>query len=156
MLADDGSGSSWKNDCTPSCCEVSYLARVLVIEDNADQREVYSSLLYYNGFDVDQAATAEDGFLIIQQRRPDVILTDIRLPGIDGIEALSRFHGMPHMAETPVICMSAFDYGQNTVFSAGAVDFLRKPFGGEVMVRAIRKLTGWEGHDVQTDQSARS
>ena len=39
------------------------MARVLVIEDNADQREVFSSLLYYNGFEVDQAASAEDAFL---------------------------------------------------------------------------------------------
>ena len=119
------------------------MARVLVIEDNADQREVFSNLLYYNGFEVDQAASAEDGFLISQQRRPDVILTDIRLPGIDGIEALSRFRQIPQTAEIPIICMSAFEYGHNAVLGAGAADFLRKPFGGDVMVRAIRKLTGW-------------
>jgi putative two-component system response regulator len=117
---------------------------VLVIEDNAEQREVYSSLLYYNGFDVDQAPTAEDALLLTKYRKPDVVLTDVRLPGIDGMVLAQTLKADPLTADTPVICISAYDYPPAIAKRYGADDFLRKPLTGDMLVRSIRRLIGWD------------
>jgi CheY-like chemotaxis protein len=118
--------------------------KVLVIEDNPEHREIYSSLLYYNGFDVDHARTAEEGFRIARARKPDVILVDIMLPGIDGLRATTYFKTDPLTADVPVICISAHPVPPSKVQQAGADDYLRKPLTGDVMVRSIRNLIGWD------------
>ena len=64
------------------------MAKVLVIEDDPDQRDAYTQLLYYNGFDVEHAPDAENGIKLALSFRPDVILMDIHLPGsLDGLDA---------------------------------------------------------------------
>lgn len=123
------------------------MARVLLIEDNPEQSEIYSKLLYYNGFETDCATTAEEGLLIVEARPPDVILVDVGLPGIDGLLATTLFKHTPSTESIPVICFSAYDVPPGAIRRAGADDFLRKPLTGDVMVRAIRRLIGW--HDEQ-------
>lgn len=118
------------------------MARVLVIEDDSQQRDVYATLLYYNGFEVEQADTAEAGIATALEHHPDIILLDIQLPGMNGLQAANVFKNTPATADIPVICMSAYDIPSRHVARAGADSFLKKPIGGDVLVRAIRKLIG--------------
>ena len=65
------------------------MARVLVVDDNAAERELYALMLYYNGFDVLKADDGVAGIEIAHQQRPDLILMDYRMPQMDGLTARS-------------------------------------------------------------------
>ena len=122
-----------------------WVARVLVIEDDAAQRDVFTQLLYYNGFEVEHASDADNGIKLALTTRPDVIVMDLILPGpISGLAATSMFKSSPTIGKTPIICMSAYDIDPGQVERAGGDAFLQKPFAGEVLIRAVRKFTGWE------------
>lgn len=119
------------------------MPRVLIIEDNALQRDVYTKLLYYNGFDVDFAADAESGVRTAIENPPDAVLVDVILPTMDGLEAVAILKNNPKTAHVPVIAMSAYDVDMNKVKRSGADDFVTKPLTGDVLVRAIRRFIGW-------------
>ena len=121
------------------------MAKVLVIEDDPHQRDAYTQLLYYNGFDVEHAPDAENGIKLALSFRPDVILMDIRLPGeMDGLGATTLFKSSPTIGKVPIICMSAYDVDTTRVKRAGGDGFLQKPFLPEILIRAVRKFTGWD------------
>ena len=63
------------------------MPRVLIVEDDPDQREVYTRLLFYNGFEVLQADTASRGVALARSAHPDAIIMDVVLPDMDGIAA---------------------------------------------------------------------
>lgn len=119
------------------------LPRVLIIEDNPLQRDVYTKLLYYNGFDVDFAADAESGLRIAVENPLDAILVDVILPAMNGLEAISILKSNPATAHVPVIAFSAYDVDMHNVKRSGADDFVAKPLTGDVLVRAIRRFIGW-------------
>ena len=124
------------------------MAKVLVIEDDPHQRDVYTQLLYYNGFDVEHAPDAENGIKLALSFRPDVILMDLRLPGeMDGLDATTLFKSSPTIGKVPIICMSAYDVDSSRVERAGGDGFLQKPFAGEILIRAVRKFTGWNNSE---------
>jgi CheY-like chemotaxis protein len=118
--------------------------RILVIEDDALQRDIYTKLLYYNGFDVEFATDGETGVAAAQALKPDAILVDIVLPGLNGIEVVSYLRSLPGTAQTPIICMSGYDVDEAQLRRAGANEFLHKPLAGDVLVRAIRRYIGWQ------------
>jgi CheY-like chemotaxis protein len=122
------------------------VARILVIEDDAAQRDVFTQLLYYNGFDVEHAPDAENGIKLALSTRPDVIIMDVMLAssGMDGLAATSMFKSSPTIGKIPIICMSAYDVDTRMVRRAGADEFLRKPFAAETLVKAVRRYTGWD------------
>jgi len=117
---------------------------VLVIEDDPLQRDIYKSLLYYNGFDVEIAPDAESGLTSAFEQHPDAILVDVVLPRMNGLDATALFKNSPTTAHVPVICMSAYDIDMHKVKRAGADDFLKKPIAGDALVRSIRRFIGWD------------
>jgi CheY-like chemotaxis protein len=121
------------------------VVRVLLVEDDPDQREVYEALLYYNGFDVLIAVDGESGLRTAIEERPDAIVIDVMLPGLSGLTASSLIHNNPDTAHIPIICISAYDVMQEQVLRSGANELLPKPVSGDALVRAIRRYIGWEG-----------
>ncbi len=120
------------------------MARVLLIEDDPEQREIYRLLLYYNGFEV---LTAEDGMVgvsMAQEAKPDVILTDVMLPRLNGLIAARVIKSNPATSQIPIVCMSAYDVDVNQVVNAGAQELLVKPVSGDKLVRVLRKYVGWD------------
>jgi DNA-binding response OmpR family regulator len=126
------------------------MVKVLLIEDNEDDREIYRALLYYNGFDVLTASDGMEGVRLANQHHPDAIVLDVMLPGVSGLVTAQRIHHSADTADVPIICMSAHDVNINMVKHSGALEFLPKPVSGDVLVRAIRKYVGWEE---DTDQA---
>jgi DNA-binding response OmpR family regulator len=116
--------------------------RILVIEDDPQQREIYTKLLHYNGFDVEFAEDGETGLVAAHAMRPDAILVDLVLPGMNGLSVVSFLREAADTAQIPIITMSAYDMDAHRVRSAGANEFLRKPVAGDVLVRAIRRYIG--------------
>src|SRR5919109_1053816 len=113
-------------------------SRVLVIDDEAAIRDSLRMTLEYEGYDFIGAATGQEGLALVERESPDLVLLDVKMPGMDGLEALERLR---NMYETlPVIVIS----GHGTISTAveatkkGAFDFIEKPFASERVLVSLR------------------
>ena len=111
--------------------------RILIVEDEEKLRRVLELQLASAGFDVDQAATAEDGLRVVD--RADLVLTDLKLPRMSGLEFLAAIRRQN--AQVPVVMMTAFGSVETAVESmkAGATDFLLKPFSLDHLMQVVSK-----------------
>jgi two-component system nitrogen regulation response regulator NtrX len=102
--------------------------RILVIDDDAGVRESLRMTLEYDGYDVSGAATGQEGLALVEREAPDLVLLDVKMPGMDGLDVLTRLHSM-HEA-LPVVMISAHGTPSSAVdaIRKGALDFLEKPF----------------------------
>ncbi len=105
-------------------------ARILVVDDSSDNVEVLKTVLEYNTYDVLTACTGEEGIRIAREEAPDLILMDVIMPGLDGIETcrlLTREESTRHI---PVIMLTAKHEPEDLQqgLEAGAVDYVKKPF----------------------------
>ena len=113
-------------------------ARILLIDDDAGIRDSMRMPLEYEGYEYLSAASAEEGIALVQRESPDIIFLDVKMPGIDGMEALNRIKAIDE--GVPIVMISAHGT-TSTAFEAskrGAVDFIEKPFGAERLLVTIR------------------
>ena len=103
--------------------------RVLIVEDHADSLEVLTIQLKAMGYEVIEATTGEEGIEKAEFHHPEVIVMDLGLPGINGIEATQKLKENPSTADIPVIAHTAWpeDRFRNEGEKAGISDFLTKP-----------------------------
>ncbi len=103
--------------------------RILVVDDKEANRQVLAQILESVGFQTREAVNGEEAIRVFQQWSPDAILTDIRMPVMDGLEATRRIKALPGGAETPIVAVSAsvFEEDRAEILAAGCDDFLRKP-----------------------------
>jgi len=107
----------------------------LVIDDEPQIRRLLRVTLEANGYRVFDAATGQDGIVQVAQRRPDVVLLDLGLPDLDGVEVLRRLR---EWSRVPVLVLSVRDREDDkiTALDAGADDYVTKPFAtGELLAR---------------------
>lgn len=114
-------------------------ARVIVVDDDDLFRRSLAFSLEQAGFEVSTAATAEDAIALTAQKRPDIVLLDIMLPGMDGLEALRYLHDKLGI---PVIFLTARrrEVDQIVGLELGADDYLPKPFNPDVLMAHIRAV----------------
>lgn len=115
-------------------------AHVLVVDDDIEIRSMLRRVLLAERYDVDTAASAEEGVRLARERQPDVVVMDIGLPDGDGIEAVERLRGEGRWA--PVLMLTAHGDLERRVesFRAGADDFLAKPFHVEELLARLEAL----------------
>ena len=103
-------------------------ARILVIDDDAAIRDSLRMTLEYNGYDFVGAATGPEGLALAEREAPDLVLLDIKMPGMDGMDVLSRLRSMDETV--PVVMISGHGTTSTAVeaIKRGATDFLDKPF----------------------------
>ncbi len=103
---------------------------ILVIEDSSDTRELLSVLLHRQGYQVVQAESGLEGLLKARGNYPDLILMDLALPEMDGIEAARRIHDTPELSDVPIFVVSAYlnPEVEAEVRAAGCVEMFGKPF----------------------------
>jgi DNA-binding NarL/FixJ family response regulator len=120
--------------------------RVLVADDHALVRHGFRSILGSEGdIDViDEASDGRDAVAIATEARPDVVLMDIRMPGMDGLEATRLITADTHLAHTRVIVLTTFDLDEYVfgAIRAGASGFLLKGVEPTQLVRAVRIVAG--------------
>jgi two-component system KDP operon response regulator KdpE len=122
-----------------------HAATLLLVEDDDATRRAVASNLGGHGYTVREARDGEEALASWQQSRPDLILLDLGLPGIDGLAVVRRVR---RDATTPIIVLSARDQERDKIaaLDAGADDYLTKPFGmGELHARiraALRRILG--------------
>jgi two-component system cell cycle response regulator DivK len=102
---------------------------VLVVEDNPRNLKLVRDLLAYAGYRTLEASNGEDGVALARTHRPDLVLMDVQLPGMDGVEALARLRAEPESAELPVVAVTAFAMKDDRArfLAAGFDGYLEKP-----------------------------
>jgi len=104
------------------------MQKILIIEDDRFLRELISKKLTKEGFEVSEAIDGEEGIKKIKSEKPDLILLDLILPGIDGFEVLSKMKDDPTVSSIPVIILSNLGQKEDVEkgLKLGAVDYLIK------------------------------
>ena len=116
--------------------------RVLVAEDEADIRFMTCFTLRYGGFEVIEAMDGAQALELAQQTVPDLILLDVKMPRLDGIEACRQIKALPAIQHVPVVFMSALGQEQEVARGkdAGALDYLLKPYVPDELIRRVRSI----------------
>ena len=115
--------------------------RILVVEDQEDNRRILRYLLNSADYEVLEALTGEDGVALAERERPDLILMDIQLPGLDGYEATRRIKGNPALCHIPIIVVTSYALSGDDVkaFEAGCDAYVTKPFSPRQLLAQIRQ-----------------
>jgi CheY-like chemotaxis protein len=115
---------------------------ILVVEDNERNLKLLRDVLQYAGYGVLAARTAEDGIALAVSEPPDLVLMDLQLPGIDGIEALRRLRESPRTANIPVVAVTAQAMKQDRerVLQAGFDGYVEKPISVRAFPDQVRRF----------------
>jgi CheY-like chemotaxis protein len=116
--------------------------KILYIEDHLAQRDLMTRRLELAGYELALARTGEEGLQKTQTWHPDLILIDVRLPGMGGLEAIKQLKRDPAVATIPIIVISAWTSREDReqAFQAGADSFMAKPIEFE---RLIKRIEQW-------------
>ncbi len=114
--------------------------RLLLVDDDRDIREVLGSVLVDQGYEVRSAADGEAALRELEAQRPDLILLDIRMPGMDGIEFYHRLRTLEH-GEVPVVLMSAYSDLPEIATQLDDCPMIAKPFGLGDLLAVVRRMT---------------
>jgi two-component system, cell cycle response regulator DivK len=120
---------------------------ILVVEDDRETRQFYSEALERDGFVIDQAHNGHQALEKALQSSPNLILTDIAVPGIDGIELCKRLRSDARTRAIPVLAVTGYSdrHYPDRARTAGADHVLIKPCDAEMLVREARRLLGLQG-----------
>ena len=117
---------------------------ILLVEDMLDARELYAEYLSYAGFSVVTAINGHEALRLARMLRPDLILMDIRMPGMDGLEATADLKADPACAHIPIVAITADPSSDldARARAAGCVAFITKPALPNEVAEAITKILG--------------
>ncbi len=115
--------------------------RILVVEDDEDNRRIARDLLTSVGYEIIEAVTGPEGVTAAETHRPDLILMDIQLPGLDGYEVTRRIRANPALRHIPIIAVTSYALSGDDVkaFEAGCNDYVTKPYSPRVLLAKIRE-----------------
>lgn len=113
--------------------------RILVVEDNAQNLKLVRDVLEFKGYQVIAAGTGEEGVELAGREKPALVLMDIQLPGISGVEAFQRIRNEPATADIPVVALtaSAMPSDRKTILAAGFDGYETKPIGVAQLTRVV-------------------
>jgi len=115
--------------------------RILVVEDQEDNRQIMRDLLVASGYELVEATTGEEGLALAERERPDLILMDIQLPGIDGYEVTRRIKANPALKNIPIIAVTSYALSgdDRKAYAAGCDAYVTKPYSPRVLLAKIRE-----------------
>ncbi|MFL6216670.1 MAG: response regulator [Blastocatellia bacterium] len=114
--------------------------KILVVEDTFDTRMLVMAMLKMEGYSVFEAADGKEGLAQARGVRPDMIVTDIRMPEMSGIEMVEHLRKEEIFEKTPILVLSAFGDEITTAINAGANGALLKPVMPENIIRAVKRM----------------
>ncbi|MEO7360971.1 MAG: response regulator [Gemmatimonadaceae bacterium] len=114
---------------------------ILVVEDNEDNRVIYGTMLRAHGFIVQEALSAEPAIAAMRNESPDLVLMDVGLPAMDGVEATRLLKSDPATAAMPVLALTAHALSseRERAFQAGGDGYLVKPIGVGALIREVER-----------------
>ncbi len=115
---------------------------ILTIDDKTDIRRLVRMTLEFDGHTVLEAASGPEGLELARNKKPDLILLDVMMPGMDGFEVGRILRDDPQLRQIPVIMLTALDSqsDRETGLGTGVRAYLNKPFGPVELLRLIKQL----------------
>jgi len=119
------------------------MARVLIVDDNPTNLKLVAYLVRAQGYEVDTAGDAESALAALSSRRPDVVLMDLQLPGVDGLELTRRIKADPKTKDIAIIAVTAYAMkgDREKALDAGCDDYVTKPIDTRALPGIIAKYT---------------
>ena len=117
---------------------------VLIIEDNEKNRKLCRDVLNVKGYRTIESETAEEGLRLVREKKPNLVLMDIQLPGIDGITALKQLRADPVMPHVPVIAItaSAMTHNRASMLAEGFDGYQTKPITLKEFLGEVERVLG--------------
>lgn len=117
------------------------MKRILIVEDNENNMYLISFILKKKGFAILQAKSGEEGIELACREKPDMIIMDIQLPGIDGLDATRRIRQSGAVGPVPVIALTSYAMtgDREKAFDAGCTGYIEKPINPETFVEELKK-----------------
>ena len=115
--------------------------KILLVEDNAVNRRLAGFLLRSQGYQVREAATAQEAFEVLKAERPDLILMDVQLPGMDGLEATKKLKEDPATRDIPVVAVTSYAMkgDREKALAAGCAGYITKPIDKATFVQEVSR-----------------
>ena len=118
------------------------MKKILIVDDEKDILEFLGYNLRKEGHEVSEAKTGDEALQLVKNNTPDLIILDVMMPGIDGIETCQRMREMPKLKDTLIIFLTARneDFSQIAGLDAGADDYVSKPIKPKVLLSRIKAI----------------
>lgn len=128
--------------------------RILVVDDDSGHRDLYAGILRENGYDVEEAADGGRALAAVHKQRPDLVFSDVRMPGPSGLEVLESIRGC--CPDLPFLLVTAYPDVREAVaaLKLGAVDYLAKPVDLDELLAVCREILGDRDESGQDDLPA--
>jgi len=113
--------------------------KILLVEDNPVNRRLAEFLLRSQGYKVLEATTAQEAFEILRTERPDLIVMDIQLPGMDGLEATKKLKENPATCDIPIVAVTSYAMkgDREKALAAGCAGYITKPIDKATFVQEV-------------------
>jgi len=118
--------------------------KILLVEDNEVNRRLAGFLLRSQGYQVREATSAQEAFEILRTEHPDIIVMDIQLPGMDGLEATKKLKEQPSTADIPVVAVTSYAMkgDREKALAAGCAGYVTKPIDKSIFIQEIAAHLG--------------
>jgi CheY-like chemotaxis protein len=121
-------------------------AKILVVEDNPDSREMLVLLFQHEGYSVLAASDGQEGLQMARSESPELIITDLHMPRLSGVEMIAELRGLACFEHTPILAMTAYDSAEERrAIEAGASLAVMKPVSIEDLFRHVASLLNSNG-----------
>src|SRR6266576_2861644 len=116
--------------------------RILVVEDQEDNRQIVRDLLTAHDYEMTEAENGEEALAAVAKDRPDLILMDIQLPGMDGYEATRRIKADPALSSIPIIAVTSYALSgdEDKCCEAGCDGYVSKPYSPRQLLAKVREF----------------
>jgi two-component system, cell cycle response regulator DivK len=118
--------------------------RILYVEDNFQNKRLIKKILNAKGYEVLEAEDGLTGVEMVTRERPDMILMDINIPGIDGMEATARLKSTPELRHIPIVALTAnaMRGDRERIMGAGCDEYMQKPVNNAKLIETVVRFIG--------------
>ena len=118
--------------------------RILLVEDSDDLRSLFTRMLERRGYEVRATSDGWRALSCLEDFKPELVVTDLMMPGLDGLGLIRRLRAMPDLVAVPVVAMTAGDPSEADLQArlAGAADFLAKPIDSHTLLNCVGCYNG--------------
>src|SRR5215813_265684 len=114
---------------------------ILIAEDNPDSQSLLQTILESEGFIVTTASDGEKAIDILQEIKPDILVTDLMLPSVSGGDLIRHVRSTAELAHIPIVVISAYgDHYESDALAVGANVVLKKPLDSDILINTIKDL----------------